>query len=264
MGASLGAALRKRGAVHRVIGIARRPQVAERAVKLGAVDEASTDHDRMAEADVIVLATPVRVILQTLDDLSGRLKEETTLTDLGSTKADILKKAEAVKLPFIGGHPMAGNERSGVDACDAGLYEGKPYLLVRAATTRPVDEERVAELARAVGARPVTLGSGAEHDDLVAAISHVPYLIAYALMEANPDEDRRRAGPAFADATRVAASHTQMVLDFLLTNGEAIGRASSALQKSLTDLTALVKRGDEEGLRSWLESIRAARQELQM
>jgi prephenate dehydrogenase len=250
MGASLGAALRRGGAAARVIGIARRPETARRAVELGAADEAATDLAAAAGADLLVLATPVRVILQTLERAGRVLKPGATLTDLGSTKAEILKAAAG--LPFVGGHPMAGNEKAGVEGCSADLYVGRPYLIVPGASTRPADLERVTALARGVGALPIRLPSAEEHDRIVAANSHVPYLIAHALMQATPQEVRRLAGPSFQDATRVSASPPEMVLDFLLTNGPAIREAAGAFQSALAHLVELLDRRDEAQLRAIL------------
>lgn len=250
MGASLGAALRKAKAA-RVIGVARRRAVVRRARQLGAVDEASTDWAAVEGADVVVLATPVRVILSTLGEAAAHLKPGATLTDLGSTKGAIVRAADRLLGPrggFIGAHPMAGNERSGVEACDATLYRGRPFLLVGGRATRPVDRRRLRAIARAVGARPVALPSAAAHDRLVAAVSHVPYLAAYALMEATSPAHRALAGPAFRDATRVARSPAAMVLDILLTNGPEIGRAAARFARAFASLAAAARRGDERGL----------------
>lgn len=255
MGASLGAALRKARAA-RVIGVARRRAVARRARALGAVDEASTDWASVGGADVVVLATPVRVILSSLAEAAAHLKPGATLTDLGSTKGDIIRAAEKLLGPrggFIGAHPMAGNERSGVEACDAKLYRDRPFLLVSCRATRPVDRRRLETIARAVGARPVALASAAAHDRLVAAVSHVPYLAAYALLEATSPGHRALAGPAFRDATRVSRSPAAMVLDILLTNGPAVAAAAASFQRAFASLTGAVRRGDERGLRRRIE-----------
>jgi prephenate dehydrogenase len=258
MGASLGAALRARRAARRVIGVARRPAVARRALALGAADEAGVDLERLAEADVVVLATPVRTILSTLPEVARRLAPGATLTDLGSTKGAVMRAgARAVRgrdAGFIGGHPMAGNERSGVEACAPALYEGRPFLVVRGPATRRLDRRRLLALARGVGARPVELPSAAAHDRLVAAVSHVPYLAAYALAGATAPAHRALAGPAFGDATRVTRSPAEMVLDFLLTNGPAIGAAARLFARRFEALARAVRRGDERTLRRLLRT----------
>lgn len=235
MGASLGAALRKRG-VARVIGIARRAETARRAVELGAADEATTDLGRAFEADIVVLATPVRVILATLRQVP--LRAGATLTDLGSTKTEIVRAAAG--LPFVGGHPMAGSERSGVESCDHDLYVGAPYLLVGDRNGR------VREIAERIGARPIDLPDAETHDRIVAANSHIPYLVAYALRATGRPE---LAGPSFRDATRVAGSQPDMVADFLLTNGPAIGEAAAEFRAAFDELVEIVRRGDERALR---------------
>ena len=235
MGASLGAALRKRG-IARVIGISRREEVARRAVELGAADEATTDLSRAREADIVVLATPVRAIIETLRRVP--LGPGAILTDIGSTKGEIMRAAAG--LPFVGGHPMAGGERGGVEACDPDLFVNAPYLIVG-------DRDgRVRAIAEGAGARPIDLPDAETHDRLVAANSHVPYLVAYALRETGRAEF---AGPSFRDATRVASSHPDMVADFLLTNGPAIGEAAGAFRAAFDELVQIVRQGDESALR---------------
>jgi prephenate dehydrogenase len=175
------------------------------------------------------------------------LKSGATLTDLGSTKAEIMKAAR--RLPFVGGHPMAGSHQSGVEACDPTLYNGAPYFLVPGGGS----VSAVKKIARAAGARPILVGA-AEHDAIVAAVSHVPYLIAYALSATG---DRSSAGPSFRDATRVASSDPDMVLDFLLTNRKAIARAGARFQSAFGRLVALVARGDERRLKIMCSQVRA-------
>lgn len=250
MGASLGAALRRKR--HRVIGVARRQSVARRAVELHACDEATTDLNAVSRADVVILATPIRVILKTLPDVARRMRRDALLTDIGSTKTAIM--ALRPRVPFVGGHPMAGNEKSGVEARDATLYRGTPYLLIRSRTTRPRDVTTMMRLARDAGARPLWLSSAERHDRIMASVSNFPYLCAYALTLTA--DDRRAAGPSFRDATRVAASDVDMIFDVLTTNAPAI-RSHGAL--FLSTLERLIRQlsTDRRAFRQTLERCRA-------
>ncbi len=263
MGGSLAAALTKRR-LARVIGITRRAATARRALRLRICAEAGTDLAAVARADVAVLATPVRTLLRQIPDVLPRLRPRAALTDLGSTKREILALVHRLKprATFVGGHPMAGSERAGLDGCDPDLYEGRPWFLIPAVIVHPQAVHTLAELVKGVGALPVWMDDPAEHDLAVARISHVPYLLAYALAP-QPPEALRAAANSFRDATRVALSDVDMVLDFLLTNRRAIARAARELQGRFRALTRLVAAGDEARLRRLLEEARSRRAQLQ-
>lgn len=256
IGSSLGAALRKRRMEARVIGIVRRPAAARRALALQAVHEATTELRRAREADVVVMATPVRTILDLLPRVAKLLKPGTLVTDVGSTKADILGAARRHGMSFIGGHPMAGTEKAGVEGCDPELFVGRPWILVPAHGVRPDHVTWIGRMVAGVGAHPVWMDDPQRHDAAVAAISHVPYLAAYALLSSTDEGPSALAGNSFRDATRVAASDVDMVVDFLLTNRRHVPAAAQAFGRALSRLTSAVRRGDERALRKALEAAR--------
>ncbi len=204
IGASLAAALKKRR-LARVVGISRRPATVREALQRRLIDEAG-DVDT---ADVVVLATPVRTLISQLKPAARRMKRGAILTDVGSTKEAIVHAAKGLR--FVPGHPMAGSEKAGIAGCDPDLFVGRPWVLLPGP-----GRDVIARLVRGVGAKPVFLASAAEHDRIVAECSHLPHLMAYALMGLGAD--LRYTGGSFRDATRVALSDVEMVLDFLLTN----------------------------------------------
>ncbi len=259
VGGSLAAALTRRG-LARVTGATRREETARRARRMRILDEAGTDLRAVPSADVVVLATPVRTLLRQIPEVARAAAPGAILTDVGSTKTDILKafRRSATPAAVIGGHPMAGNERAGLDGCDPDLFEGRPWILIPGPGAHRRARRTLESLVAGVGARPVWMDDPARHDLAVARISHIPYLLAYALME-QPGKELQAAGNSFRDATRVALSDPDMVLDFLLTNRGPIARAAGELAARLRDLARLVARGEEKRLRGRLEKALARR-----
>lgn len=261
IGGSLAAALTRRR-LARVTGVTRRAATARRALRMGLVRSVSHRLEDAAGADVVVLATPVRTLLRQLPRLLPILRPEAVLTDVGSTKGVFLDEVRRLRprVTVVGGHPMAGNEKAGLDGCDADLFEGRPWTLIPAPGAAPARVRMLERLIRGVGARPLRL-TAKEHDLAVARISHLPYLLAYALME-QPDRARRVAGPSFRDATRVALSEPGMVLDFLITNPRAIGRAAAELERRLRRWVRMIRRGGAAALKRRMNAARSRRRAL--
>jgi prephenate dehydrogenase len=255
IGGSFAAALTKRG-LARVVGVTRRAETARRALEMGILAESGTDLDAIRTADVVVLATPVRTLLRQIPEVAPRVRRHAILTDVGSTKTEILGALRQAKsaATVVAGHPMAGNERAGLDGCDEKVFENRPWVLIG-------DRRKAALLERlvaGVGARPFWMKSPRDHDLKVARVSHIPYLLAYALM-GTPADAIRVCGNSFRDATRVAASDADMVLDFLLTNRGPIRKSAGELRARLEGLVRMINRGDAAGLRKALLRARALR-----
>ena len=276
IGSSLGAALIRRKLVHHVVGAARRPEICRRAIEIGAAHEAAEDLlAAAAKGDIVILATPVRHIVKIIPDLARAMKPGALLLDAGSTKEEILKAALKAKpaISVIGGHPMAGTEKAGIEACDPQLFVGHPFILIPARLADPRMADWAVALAKGIGSYLVWLDRGSDHDCGVATISHLPYLIAYALMHAAKEVSEKRfegdnsqgpfvlslAGPSFRGATRVARSDVNMVVDFLLTNRKELPRIVDAFSRQLKHAAGLVRKGDEAGLREFLESAKKLR-----
>jgi len=265
MGGSLAGALRGRCAT--VVGVARHAETVQAALARGLVDRGTSDLEAgVRRADVVVLATPVRVILRLLAEIGPLLPDGCLLMDVGSTKAHIV--AEMARLPDhvqpLGGHPMCGKEVSGIETADASLYRGHTFVL----TPLPRTSEAALALGRALveaaGARPLVL-EAQRHDRLVATISHLPYLLACGLV--GTAESVAAADPAvwevaasgFRDTSRLAASDVTMMLDILLTNREAVLEALGICRTRLRDLAHLLEAADEERLHAALTAVRARR-----
>jgi prephenate dehydrogenase len=255
IGGSFAAALSKLR-LARVLGVTRRPETAARARRMGILAGAGTDLAAAAEADVVVLATPVRTLLRQIPEVAPLVAKGAILTDVGSTKTDIVAAFRRAKpaATVVAGHPMAGNERTGLDGCDPDLFQKRPWVLIGNRRKSALLER----LVLGVGARPLWMKSPQEHDLKVARVSHIPYLLSYALM-GTPEDSVRVCGNSFRDATRVAASDPDMVLDFLLTNRGPIRRSAGELRRRLTALLRSIDRGDDAGLRRTLARARELR-----
>lgn len=256
MGGSLAAALAARRACRRVVGVARREETVRQALAIGAIHAGTCDlATGVGGADVVVLATPVRTIVELVSAVGPLLPDGCLLTDLGSTKQAVTQAMQALPphVRPLGGHPMCGKETAGLAAAEPSLYEGATYVLTPLART---DGEALAlaqELVRAVGARPLLLDAS-RHDALAAAISHLPYLLAVSLVAtAEGLADAAVwdvAAGGFRDTSRLAASEERMMLDILLTNRAAVQGMLSHFQKQLTRLAHLLETGDEAGLKA--------------
>jgi prephenate dehydrogenase len=250
IGGSIALALRAAGAGSTLVAWTPEGRGPVAGVKRGVVDIATGSAEAAIDgAGLIVLAGPPLAVLASLSDLAGplrgRLPAAATITDVASTKALIIENASSYALPFVGGHPMAGRERSGVEAADPGLFFDRPWVVVPGASARAADVERVEALATATGARPIRLAAD-EHDAAVAAISHVPLVLAAALAEsvASRAESwplaRSLAATGWSDMTRLAKGDPEMGAGILSTNALAV-------RERLRDLRAV--------LDAWIEQL---------
>ena len=274
MGGSLAAALRGDGAdgrqCGRVIGVVRQEAAGAAAEQAGIVDAATTDLAAgVARADIVVLAAPVQAILDLIPVLGSLLKSGALVLDLGSSKAAICAALDTLPahVAAVGGHPMCGKERGGLAAADPALYQGAPFVLCPTGRTTPAALDQAEALATAVGARPYIV-EAARHDAAVAAISHVPYLLAVAGVTAATAQAAtdplawELAAGGFRDTTRVAGGEVPVMRDTLLTNRAAVSAHLARVQAALATLGRLIESGDAAALTTYLEGAQAVRRRL--
>ena len=269
IGGSIGLALRNiRADVPEVVGYSRSRESAQKALDCGAVDriEASLSA-AVRDADLVVLATPILAIKDILSEIAPCLLPGSVVTDVGSTKAAILEWARQ-HLPggvyFVGGHPMAGKEKSGIDAAESTLFHGCTYCIVPAAGASQPAIDLVAGLARDLGGNPLLISAEA-HDYLVAGISHLPYALASALVMTtmeNPSwaEMSGLAASGFRDASRLASQHPVMTRDICLTNRDNLVSWIDDFTKELNRFRDLLIRDSDE-LEERLALVRRLHQE---
>lgn len=275
IGGSIALALREAGSTARLTAWTPNGDGPAEGLRRGLLDEAApTAAAALDGAQLVVLAGPPLGVLSTISELAGPLRSalapDATITDVASTKALITKDADAYQLPFVGGHPMAGRETSGAAAATSGLFLDRPWVVVRGAACRPIDLERVEALAVAVGARPVEMDPQ-DHDEAVAAISHLPLVLAAALVEsvASSREGasswplaRRLAASGWTDMTRLARGDPEMGAGILATNAGPVAERLRALRGVLDAWIELLEPGlrepDMGSLRGQLQLAREA------
>jgi prephenate dehydrogenase len=233
MGGSLGLAVKRRWPNARVIAVDEKP-VLETAIRMQAADVAGDSLGMAAEASLVVLAAPVRANIAVLSRLSEFIPGAAVVTDVGSTKAETVAAAAGLpeRFEFIGGHPLAGAALGGIAEARAELFEGRPWLLTPQASTNPGALASLRRFVQALGASPVEL-SAAEHDRMVAYLSHLPQLAVTALMhvvgESVGEDGLALAGRGLRDTTRLASSPAVIWRDIAATNPEQLGAALDAL-----------------------------------
>ena len=216
----------------------------------------------VAEAELIILATPVRTVVSLLKELAAVRPDGCMVLDLGSTKQDICAVMAALPAHFaaLGGHPMCGKETAGFSSATPDLYRDKTFVLCRNRRTTARIEALVLELLTIVGANPLFLPA-AVHDEMVAAISHLPYLVAGSLLRTAAALDDERlwtvSASGFRDTSRVSGTDPQMMLDILLTNKTAVLQQLQRYQEEITAVTQLLAADDEENLAAWLAETQA-------
>jgi prephenate dehydrogenase len=261
MGASLCLDLKQGALCREVRGVARRTATVLDAFFAEAVDLATNDpHTGVLGADIVILATPVRTIVNMLEEIAPHLQPGTLVMDMGSTKAEICAALDLLPpgIQPIGGHPMCGKETAGFEAAETGLYHNAPWVLTPLPRTAQSAISLAAELAQAVGARPIVL-EPARHDRLVASISHLPFLLASALVHVVNDVGGtdemvwQLAAGGFRDTSRVAASDTRMFMDILMTNRTAVLAQLDGFADHVAELRELLANADEEQLRAKLQ-----------
>jgi prephenate dehydrogenase len=251
--------------IWRITGVARRAATLEAALAAGAIDSGTTElAEGVRDADAVILAIPVRAILRLLPEVGRHARPGALVLDMGSSKQEICRAMADLPagLQPVGGHPMCGKEVAGFEAADPNLYQDKVFVLCPLKRTALGSLTKATMLAKAVGARPLRLDP-AEHDRAVAAISHLPYAAAVALVNAvdaaADDTAWALAASGFRDTSRVAASDVDMMLDTLLTNRAAVLAWLDAYAAELGYLRAALDERDETALRAQLEQARARR-----
>ena len=268
IGGSLARAVREAGFCQEVVGAGRNPQNLQTAVDLGVIDRYETDLGKaVSGADMVLVSVPLGAMAAVFDAISGHLAGHAVLTDAGSAKGSVIDAARQAfaGLPacFVPGHPIAGTEQSGVEASFAGLYRGRRVILTPLPETDGHALDLVRDMWEAAGAE-VTEMDPLHHDTVLAATSHLPHVLAYALVEslASLSDDGEvfdYAAGGFRDFTRIASSDPVMWRDICLANGDAIQLMIEHFVTDLQELTKAIENRDGQQLLDIFSSAKAAR-----
>lgn len=274
IGGSLGMILKRDGLADQVVGVGRTIENLELALKLGAIDRYEQDPERaMPGTDLVILATPVESYASHLQSWGGLLANGAIVSDVGSVKGHLVEQAESL-LPkgvhFVGAHPIAGKEKSGAGAACLDLYQNALCLLTPTDNTNPEALQQVQALWEAAGSTVHSIDPFL-HDWILGAVSHLPHVAAFALMNALSDLQEQTKGDAnllnfsgggLRDTTRIAASSPEMWRDIFLWNRENLIPMIESLEQQLGRMKTYIKEQDASGIEHEIEKARNARQQL--
>ena len=273
MGGSFALALKRAGLVKRVVGYSKSPTTTERARQIGVIDvEAPSALLAVSGADIVLLAVPVSATESTFKAIRHLITPTTLVMDVGSTKQDVVEAARRVLREnvgcFVPAHPIAGREVSGVEHADANLYNGRQVILTPIERTFTMQLQKAVDVWTALGCDVVQMSPQA-HDAAYAAVSHLPHLLAFALMNSIEDQPYGMdylslAGPGFRDFTRIAASEPKMWRDILLANKEELLAQSKAFQQALQSLEKLISSGHGDALENLIQQASQTRADWRM
>lgn len=268
MGGSFALALKRAGLVKRVVGYSKSPSTTELARKLGVIDvEAPSALLAVSGADIVLIAVPVAATEATFKAIKHLVTPQMLIMDVGSTKRDVIdagRRALREQIgSFVPAHPIAGREVSGVENADADLYSGKQVILTPIERTLTVQLKKAVDVWTALGCRVVQM-SPESHDAAFAAVSHLPHLISFALMNAISGQPLGKeylslAGPGFRDFTRIAASDAKMWRDIMVSNREELLAQSKIFQRNLQALELMISTGNADALEGLIEQASLTR-----
>ncbi len=271
IGGSFALAAKRAGAIETVIGVARSEDTRGAALEVDAADEVTADPAAAVRgAELVYLAVPVRATRSIFEQIRDDLAPGTLVTDAGSTKREVMQAAVELlpaHVTFVGGHPMAGSEQSGIRAARADLFEGAAYFLTPSETTTQDELDRMLALVRALGARP-DVKVAEYHDRLMAATSHLPHLVAAALVStihhfaSGKKEVGNFLGTGFADTTRLAEGPPELWRDIFLSNPDNVSAALEEMIEQLQQFAAAFGEMRGETFERLLAEARRARREL--
>ena len=261
MGGAFALALKKAGLVKRVVGYSKSPSTTDRARQLGVIDvEAPSALLAVAGADIVLLAVPVAATEASLKAIRHLVTPQMLIMDVGSTKADVVHAARRALRDqvgsFVPAHPITGREVSGVEHADAELYSGRQVILTPTERTLTIQLQKAQDTWTAIGSRVLSMSPEA-HDSAFAAVSHLPHVLAFAMMNSitgqpNGDDFLSLAGPGFRDFTRIAASDPKVWRDIMLANKEELLAQSALFRQALLQLEQAMQAGNTQALEDML------------
>jgi prephenate dehydrogenase len=258
--------LRALGLVKEIVGCSRTEATMVKALELGVIDHADADPQKAVHgADLVVVAVPMGLAAEMTLRILPECEPGTLVTDVGSVKGSYVRAVEGAVpkgVLFVGGHPIAGTENSGVDASFEGLFRNARCVLTPTDQTPIGAIESCQQIWEALGAKVVLLDPD-RHDEILGAISHLPHVLAYASMNALPDDVLEGfAGGGFRDFSRIASSDPGMWRDICFSNREVVLRWISRYERTLAEMKEMIERGDGEGLRDAFHRAKQRRDSL--
>ena len=268
IGGSFALNLRLKGFPGKITAVDINPEAIEKGIELEVIDSGSIKHSIAESADLIVLATPVGAYENVLKQLKPFISRDAIVSDLGSVKGHLVYKCEEILkgvAPFVGGHPIAGTEKSGVENVVENLFEGAKFIITPTENTDKIAMEKVANLWKRLGSEIVVMDPY-HHDRVFAAVSHLPHVVAYSIVDAIDKLSKELStdlfqltGGGFRDFTRIAMSDPVMWRDICIENRENLLSALKTFRESIEKVEKLIENLDGKGLKSFFEKAREKR-----
>ena len=262
IGGSLALSIKKHKLASQVVGVSRHASTLDDAKKRGAIDAGSRDIKIIKDADLVILAAPVETIIKLAPSISKIIRKDCIVTDVGSTKQEIVNRLGKIFPNFVGAHPLAGSEKKGVVNADAGIFKNSLCIVTSAKNSNPSALKKVQLLWRAVGAKTLDM-TAAGHDRTLSFISHLPHVAAFSLINSVPQDSLKLASSGLKDTTRIAASDAILWRDIFLSNRKNVLKAIGILEKNITAIKHSISGKDAKALTSLLKKAQRKRKALE-
>jgi len=261
IGGSMALEMKKRRLARQIIGVSRHKSTLIWAKKRRIIDKGSQDLSIIRDADLVVLATPVNTILKSAGIIAKLIRQDCIVTDVGSTKKEIVDKLSKIFPNYIGSHPLAGSERRGIANIDMDMFKESLCVLTPTKDTSPRALKRIKSLWAQLGARVVLLNPGT-HDKILSFVSHLPHAVAFTLIDAVPDKYLRFTANGLKDTTRIASSDSRLWADIFLSNRRNMLEAIESFQGKLSRIKSAISRKDEKALIAILKRAKGKKENL--
>lgn len=263
IGGSMALAIKKRKLAQEVVGVSRHKKTLAIAKKIGAIDRGSQDIGIIKDADLVILATPVNAILNLAPKIFKIVRKNCIVTDVGSTKQEIVRNLDKIFLKYVGSHPLAGSQRRGVINAKAGIFKDSLCLLTPTKNTDKIALDKIRRLWVNLGARVIALPPD-NHDEILSFTSHLPHAAAFSLIRAVPKEYLKFASTGLKDTTRIAASEAELWSDIFLSNRKNILKSIEVLQGNLDRIKSAIAKKDRKILNRIFKEAKEKRDSLDL
>ena len=260
IGGSIALAIKKKKLADEVVGVTRHRRTLLLAKKIGAIDRGAQDLSIVRGADLVIFATPVKTILGQAKKVSRLIKKDCLVTDVGSTKKEIVAKLERIFPGYVGTHPLAGSEKRSVINADPGLFKGSLCIVTPTKNTCPQAKRKIEKLWRNLGAKMLSLPP-AGHDKALSFVSHLPHAVAFSLIGTVPGQFLKFAASGLKDTTRIAASDAHLWADIFLSNKD-LPEAIDKFTDNLARIKSAIRKKDKNLLSKILKTARDKRKSL--
>lgn len=260
IGGSIAAAIREKKLADKIIGVARHKDTLRFAKRQHLIDEGALDIHILKDVDILILACPVETIIRLAESLSGIVKKDCLVIDVGSTKEKIVNKLQKIFSNFVGCHPLAGSEKRGIANSKSVIFKDSLCILTPTAKTHSSDLKKVKIFWERLGTRTAVLDPSA-HDKIISYTSHLPHIVAFSLISTVPVGFLRFAASGLRDTTRIASSESSLWTDILLSNRSCLNSIED-FQISLSQIKKAIQKGNKKSLLSLLKKAKNKRGKL--